>query len=145
MNWTTSYGPIAATIVTVIISGLLASKLVARLDDTSRRVGAGRITPTPKTPMGPVALDAIPFGIGFLGQTIAAVLQDTASVWSYFIDLGAFAVATVLIVVYKPNSVARIVGLLIFGIHFAQIVISSDNSPLNWFIDDVRNAIGYTP
>lgn len=140
-----SMAPILATLATVIISALVASKLVQLLDESSRRVGAGKITPTPPKPIGPVPLDAVPFGIGFLGQTIAAILQDAASVWSYFIDLGAFAVATVLIVVYKPNSVARIVGLLIFGIHAAQIVVSSDNSPMHWLVEDVRSWLRYAP
>jgi hypothetical protein len=109
----------------VLLTGLLARRFV--------------VNPATKKPFRLEANDFIPLSLGFIGMVISALLEaGQASVWSYFIDLGSFAVGTSLVVTSPPKSWPRLVGLLVLGIHIAQVLATNSNAPLIEYVDLLR-------
>lgn len=75
--------------------------------------------------------DLVPFALGVVGMIVSAMIQVApASTWSWFIDLGSFAVGTSLLVTCSIGSWPRRVGALILGIHAAQVVFTNTNAVL---------------
>lgn len=67
--------------------------------------------------------------VGFGGMFWSATFsKDRPSVWNPLIDLASFAVAVSLIFLYPANSWARRVGMLIFGVHLAQVLQTNAES-----------------
>lgn len=100
----------------------------------------------------PLAVTDIPwFALG-VGVMVASDLAQSApaSAWSYVVDVGSFAVGATLLGVTRPHNWfnpgkrpgkatmedrmrtwPRNVGLLILGIHFAQVFFTNDGAPLS--------------
>lgn len=71
-----------------------------------------------------------PLVFGAVGMLVVGY-QREAGVWSYFIDLASFTVAASLVATCKPRTLWRRLGLVIIGVHGAQVLATNSNAPLN--------------
>lgn len=103
--------PLAASLVVVVAAALITPIALRR-----------RAAPL-------LPQDGIWAAVGALVMIASAALQtEPASAWSPLVDLGSFAVGTSLVVVSPPMSWPRHVGMLILGIHGAQVLFTNENS-----------------
>lgn len=119
--------PILAGFGAVVVAGLLAPRLVPR---PASRARFEFDDDDPKA-----------FLIGFAGMVISALLEEHASVWSWFIDIGSFAIGTSMVVTSRPKSWPRVVGLFVLGIHAAQVVATNHVAPLAGIVGYARSHI----